>query len=73
MGQGINSHDLARKLLELPNLPISVSANNHEAFSTQDTFKVGLANHYSGLFIIIGNMESKDLNMPNWYIEEFYE
>ena len=66
----MNSHELAKLLLEYPDMPIAVSANNHEYFSTESDFKIALAHHYSGEFLMIGNMGKMDLNSPNWYLRK---
>jgi hypothetical protein len=72
----MKSHELARILLENENLDIATHANNH-TFADQSyvyegkTFRditVGVLKHYSGNFIIIGNMREKALNPPNWFI-----
>lgn len=71
------SHELARKLLELPDLPVATAAMNHEYFSKGDahahgSFKIGLAHHYSGDHLIMGDMCRRILNYPNWWIREMY-
>lgn len=72
----MKSHELARILLENENLDVATFANNH-TFADQSYFyngksfrdiRIGVLKHYSGNFIIIGNMCVKNLNFPNWYI-----
>jgi hypothetical protein len=69
----MTSHELADRLLAMPNLPIATHANNHDYFSVADKqthgeLKVALCKHYTGDYVMIGNMYRKDLNYPNWYL-----
>lgn len=69
----MKSHDLARLLLELPNLPIATHAHNHTFSSIGDRFahgdcKVGLLAHYSGDHIIIGDFQANYRNGDNWKV-----
>lgn len=67
----MNSHELARFLLQLPDLPVATHANNHDYFSNQlHKLRIGLAHHYSGQYILIGNFDRRELNPPNWYVEK---
>lgn len=59
----MNSHELARVLLDNPDMPISTFANNH--YQTDNRLGVGLLN--TG-HVIIGNMSKKLINHPNGYI-----
>lgn len=73
----MKSHELAKLLLTLPDLPIATQAMNHTYASLGDTFshgslKVGLLKHYSGEHIVIGDISKKNINKPNWYITEMY-
>lgn len=67
------SHDLARLLLEQPDLPIATHANNHTYMSKADagshgSVRVGLLHTYGGEHIIIGNFYKMDLNGSNWHV-----
>lgn len=69
------SHELARILLENPNLPIATHANNHTYMSENDKYthgmlKVGILETYKGKHIVIGNFGSLNINKPNWYVSE---
>lgn len=71
----MKSHELAKLLLSGPNLPIATHANNADYFSfgderTHGRLKVAIVNHYSGPHLGIGNYWKKNLNSPNWMIEE---
>jgi hypothetical protein len=69
----MKSHDLAKILLENPNLPIATFANNHDYASGStkwDDLKIGFFKHYSGKHIIVGNISKKNINGPNGYITE---
>ena len=73
----MNSHDLAKLLLTLPDLPIATHANNHTYASGGDTrshgpLKVGLLKHYSGEHIVLGNISKRNLNAPNWYVTQMF-
>jgi hypothetical protein len=70
----MNTHELARLLLTLPDLPVATHANNHTYASKSDSGSVlvGLLHHYCGDHIIIGNPSKKDLNHPNYYITDFF-
>lgn len=69
----MKSHDLARLLLEQPNLPIATHANNHTYMSKTDrrshgSVCVGLLHTYGGEHIVIGNFSKMDLNGSNWHV-----
>lgn len=69
------SHDLAKLLLEQPNLPIATHANNHTYMSETDrdthgSVKVGLLETYGGRHIVIGNFFHMDINKPNWFVSK---
>lgn len=73
----MTSHELAKLLLELPNLPVATEANNHEYMSGIDgrshgALKVGRLHTYGGDHIIIGNIGRRALNPPNWYVTEMF-
>lgn len=74
----MNSHDLARILLDGPNLPIATHTNNHTYASKADAcshgrLKVGVLKHYGGDHIVIGNISKRNINSPNWYVTEMIE
>ncbi|MEE8115147.1 MAG: hypothetical protein V3T23_12435 [Nitrososphaerales archaeon] len=67
----MNSHDLAKILLEAPNLPVATHANNHTA--SHKNIKVGLLKSSGGKAgtadsVVIGNMSRRRVNFPNEYI-----
>jgi len=69
----MNSHELAKLLLTLPDLPVATHANNHTYKSGNDVnshgqLKVGLLETYGGQHIVIGNMSRMNINKPNWFI-----
>jgi len=73
----MNSHDLARLLLTLPDLPVATHAHNHTYASggdggTHGPLKVGLLKHYSGDHIVVGNISKMDINPPNWYVSAMF-
>lgn len=63
-----SSHDLARLLLSVPDMPVSTHANNHT--SAGESFKVGLMQSRHGQSILIGNFSRKHINHPNEYVTE---
>lgn len=73
----MNSHELARRLLELPDLPVATHALNHTYMAglqerTHGGLKVGLLHTYGGDHIVIGDIGRKNLNHPNWYVKTMY-
>jgi len=73
----VNSHELAKLLLTLPNLPVATHAKNNTYSSGGDVgshgpLKVGLLKHYSGDHIVIGDISKRNINKPNWYVTEMY-
>ena len=71
----MNSHELARILLEQPDMPVATHSNNHTYSSKGDActhgkLKIGLLKHYSGDHIVIGNISKMNINKPNWYVEK---
>ena len=74
-GRGMLSHDLAKILLEAPNLPIATHANNHTYISGSDSedfccCRVGLLDSHCGDHIILGNISKRNLNASNYYVKE---
>lgn len=74
----MSSHDLARLLLTLPDLPVATHANNHSYCSYGDRdshgpLRVGKLHHYRGEHLIIGNFYKLDINAPNWFVAEEYQ
>lgn len=75
---GILSHDLARLLLSLPDLPIAVHANDRTYMSHVDAcshgpLKVGrLENYAERPCIVIGDISKRNINKPNWWVSEMY-
>lgn len=73
----MNSHELARRLLTLPDLPVATIANNHVYGSVMDAtshgpLKIARLDTYAGDHIVIGNMWTAELNRPNWFITEMF-
>jgi hypothetical protein len=68
----MTSHELARLLLTLPDLPVATHANNHTARCDSPAWgllKVGRLNRDQ---IIVGNFSRKRINYPNDHIVEVY-
>lgn len=66
----MTTHDLAIMLLECPDLPVAVHANNHTFMAGMGEIKVGLLGGYAGDHVVIGNIQEADLNGKNWYIKK---
>ncbi len=69
------SHELAKILLENPNLPIATHALNHTYCSKGDSeshgpLKIGILSHYSGEHLIIGDISRNDINSINCEIKK---
>ena len=71
----MTSHELARRLLDLPDLPVATHANN-ETYASQDdhgpcgALKIGLLTHYAGDHIVVGSISKMNLNAPNWFVSK---
>lgn len=67
----MNSHSLAKLLLEMPNIPIATFANNHIFLSETlgIEFKPFIIGSYAGDHIVIGNCWRQDIDKkkPNIY------
>lgn len=75
--KGFSSHELARILLTLPDLPVATEALNSTYMSKADErshgpLRVGRLVSYAGDHILIGNITKRQLNPPNWYVSEMY-
>ena len=73
----MTSHELARMLLTLPDIPIATHANNHTYMSgiervSHGALKVGRLHTYGGDHLVIGNISKRNINKPNWYVVEMY-
>ena len=71
----MKTHDLAKLLLTLPDLPVATFALNHTYMSGIDStchgpLKVGRLRTCGGDHIVIGNISKKQINPPNWYVAE---
>lgn len=68
----MTSHELAKFLLGLPELPIATHANDHSYFSQNlaSPIKIALAHSYMGDCIMIGNMLKMNLNSPNYFLKK---
>ena len=69
----MNSHELAKVLLEAPDLPVALHVNNHTYITIADRvthgpLRVGVLESYAGQHVIIGNFFRHDLNPPNWFV-----
>jgi len=74
---GLSSHELARLLLELPDLPVAVHANNATYSSASDgkshgELNICLLSHYAGEHIVIGNISKRNINGLNWRVKEMF-
>ena len=72
---GMSSHELARLLLSLEDLPVATHAYDY-TFNSGDgrtpSINVGRLEHYAGAHIIIGNFRRRSINAPNWYVSEVF-
>lgn len=73
----MTSHELARLLLTLPDLPVATHAHNHTYMSAGESYAaVNLARlgSYAGDHMLIGdfNPHRWDLNPPNWSITQVF-
>lgn len=73
----MNSHELARRLLELPDLPIATEAMNHVYCSGKDReshgkLLIATLETYAGRHILIGHPHKRLLNEPNWWISDVH-
>lgn len=71
----MNSHELAKLLLSMPDLPVATHANGHTYMSHTDKnshgqVKIGRLESYGGPHIIIGDISKMNINAPNWYVSE---
>ena len=71
----MKSHELARKLLEQPNLPVATHSLGHTYISKTDavthgTLKIGILETYGGTHIAIGNINKININGSSWYISK---
>lgn len=68
----MTSHDLARLLLTLPDLPVATHANNHTYMSglRGAPLKVGRLHTYGGDHIVLGNIGKRNINGSNWHVTE---
>lgn len=73
----VTSHEIARLLLSLPDLPIATHAHGHTYSCGSDWFthgplRVGRLHHYGGDHIVIGDFHDWKTNYPNHYVTELY-
>lgn len=71
----MTSHELARLLLTMQDLPVATHADNHTYMSglghqSHGPLKIGRLHTYSGDHIVIGNISKRNINKPNWYVVE---
>ena len=69
-----SSHDLAKLLLTLPDMPIATHAHNHTFISDTESngFKIGRLETSNGPHLIIGNISKLNINRPSWWVSEMY-
>lgn len=65
----MNSHELARILLQQPDMPIATHANNHTALM-KDAMRIGFLHSWQGDGILIGNFSRMNINHPNEYVTQ---
>jgi hypothetical protein len=65
----MQSHDLARLLLSLPDMPVATHANNHT--SAYDRISVGRYVH-GDTFVLIGNFDKNSMNQFFMRVPEVY-
>jgi len=71
----MKTHELAKLLLTLPDLPVATSACGHQYMTrlmsqSHGPLKVGLLKTYGGDHIVIGNILEMNMNRPNWFVSE---
>ena len=67
IGEDMRAHDLARILLEGPDLPVATHANNHT--SDSEYTRVCIMKMFGGEHhVCIGNISRKHINYPNEYV-----
>lgn len=64
----MNAHELAKILLDGPDLPIATHANNHTA-DGDNTMRVTVMRVFGGdANVCIGNLSRRHVNYPNEYV-----
>jgi len=68
----VTSHELARLLLTLPDLPVATSAHGHVYSeemhrSSHGPLEFGRLHTYAGEHLVVGNMVEYIRNKPNYY------
>lgn len=53
----MTTKELARRLLDLPDLPVATHANNHT--DTYGPIRIGLMKYAGQYYVLIGNMEPR--------------
>lgn len=71
----VTSHELARLLLTMPDLPVATHAMNQTYISaahriSHGSLKIGILESYAGQHIIIGDISKRNLNRPNWGVSQ---
>ncbi len=69
----MTSHELARLLLALPDLPVATHAHGHTYMSGSigvGLVKIGRMRTPIGDHLVLGNITKRNINPPNWYITE---
>lgn len=69
----MTSHELARALLDGPDLPVATYASGNTYMSANDRtshgpLKVGLLETYAGQHIVIGDISKRRINPPNCWV-----
>lgn len=69
-----SSHELARLLLTLPDMPVATHANNHTFVSAEiGRFRIGKLETPFGPHLVIGNMTQLNINYPALYVSQVYD
>ena len=72
----MESHELARKLLEQPSLPVATHSLGHTYMSKSDAIthgplKIGILESSDGnRHIIIGDITKMNINGSNWHVSK---
>ena len=69
-----SSHELAKLLLAMPDMPIAIHAHNHTFISNSEKhgFKIGRLETEYGTHIVIGNITRLNIDRPRMWISEMY-
>lgn len=71
----MTSHELAHKLLELPDLPVATEASGYVVTPGDGHgcyLKIALLTHYERDYLLIGSIHRMNLNAPNWFVSTIF-